>query len=282
MSVDKPIQINIQEVLSARLGSRARFVPRFLVRWIERLICQDELNGLLERNFPLRGADFCDGVLCDLDVKLEIRNEELLPENPRCIFVANHPLGGLDGMSMISWLSRHYGRPVHFVVNDLLMAVEPLSDCFVPVNKHGRQSRDTLTSLEDALAGDDPVIIYPAGLCSRLGDDGVVADLAWNKMFVNKAIESKRDIVPLYFDGHNSPSFYKWARRRMRMGIKFNFEMILLPREIFRSRGKTFTISCGRSICWQSLDGGAKAAATAATLRQTVYELNENKSVDQK
>lgn len=151
MTSEKPIQINISEVLSSRLGKRARFVPRFIVRRIEKLICQDELNELLRNNFPKRGADFCDGVLKDLDVSIEVHNEHLLPDNPRCIFVSNHPLGGLDGMSMISWLTRHYGRQVHFVVNDLLMVVEPLSECFVPVNKHGRQSRSTLTSLEDAL-----------------------------------------------------------------------------------------------------------------------------------
>ena len=282
MSADRPIRIDVGGVLASRLGGKARFVPRFLIRWLEKLICQDKLNQLLESNYPLRGAEFCDGVLCDLDVTIDIRNENLLPKNPRCIIVSNHPLGGLVGMSMISWLSRHYNRPVRFVVNDLLMAVEPLTDCFVPVNKHGRQSRSSLGSLEEALAGDGPVVIYPAGLCSRLGDDGVVADLAWNKMFVTKAIESRRDIVPVHFDGHNSPSFYRWARIRQRLGIKFNFEMLLLPREVFRSRGKTFTITCGTPVPWQSLEGGAKAASTAAQLRRQVYALPTNISVNEK
>lgn len=276
MTEEKPIRINIREVLASRLGRRARFIPGFIIRQLERLVCQDEMNSLLERNFPLRGADFCDGVLRDLDVNLDVRDEHLLPQSPRCIIVSNHPLGGLDGMSMISWLSRHYGRPVHFVVNDLLMVVEPLRDCFVPVNKHGRQSRGSVKSLDQVLAGDDPVVIYPAGLCSRLGDDGVVADLAWNKMAVTKAIESCRDVVPVHFDGHNSPSFYRWARRRLHLGLKFNFEMILLPREIFRSRGKTFTLTCGRPISWRDLRGGSEAAASAAHLRQIVYSLPVN------
>lgn len=270
---DKAIQINIREVLVQRLGSRVRFVPGFLVRLIERLICQEQLNALLRNNFPLRGADFCDGVLCDLDIDLKILGEESLPANPRCIFVSNHPLGGLDGISMISWLTHQYRRPVHFVVNDLLMAVDPLRECFVPVNKHGRQSRSTSTSLDNILAGDDPVVIYPAGLCSRLGDDGTIADLAWNKMAVTKAIESRRDIVPLHFDGMNSPTFYRWARRRLRLGLKFNYEMILLPREIFRSKGSTFTIRCGSTVPWQALGSISEASATAAALRQAVYRL---------
>lgn len=273
MDESKPIRIDLQAVIKSRLGGRARMIPRFVVRRLEKLICQDQLNKLLADNFPLRGADFCEGVLRSLDVKLDVRGEESLPADPRIIIASNHPLGGLDGMAMIAWLSRHYGRPVHFVVNDLLMAVEPLQECFVPINKHGRQSRSSARSIDEALAGNDPVVIYPAGLCSRRQPDGTIADLAWNKMFINKAIESHRDIVPVHFGGHNSESFYRMADRRRRLGIKFNFEMILLPREVFRSAGSTFTLTVGDTVPWQSLRGGAKASEEAAALRQKVYSL---------
>lgn len=275
MPTDRLIQIDIGRELSQKLGRRARYVPRILVKAIERLIRQDELNDLLVRNFPRRGAEFCEGVLDTLGVKLEVKDAARLPASPRCIIASNHPLGGLDGMSMIAWLHRHYNCPVHFVVNDLLMAVDPLRDCFVPINKHGAQSRGAAKLIDEVLAGDDPVVIYPAGLVSRLGDDGKIADLEWRKMVVNKAIESRRDIVPVHFAGENSPSFYRWARRRLRLGIKFNFEMVLLPRELFRAGGKTFTLTCGDPIAWQSLRGGREAAAEAARIRNIVYSLSQ-------
>jgi len=273
MSQSKPIRIDIGQIIESRLGARTSMIPRFLVRWLERLICQDKLNELLENNFPLRGAEFCDGVLCDLDVRLDVVGEENLPAETRIIIAANHPLGGLDGLSMISWVSRHYRIPAQFVVNDLLMAVEPLTDCFVPVNKHGRQSRNTLTTLDEVLAGNAPLVIYPAGLCSRLHDNGVIADLEWNKMFITKAIESHRDIVPVHFDGRNSQLFYNIARWRRKLGIKVNLEMALLPREVFRSSGSTFTLRCGKPVPWQSLRGGSEAAEQASILRRTVYNL---------
>lgn len=272
MYASKPIQIDLQAILKERLGKRSRYVPSFLVRGVERLIHQDGLNGLLKHNFPKRGADFCDGVLADLNVRLDVRGEENMPSDSRCIIASNHPLGGLDGISMISWASRHYGKPVHFVVNDLLMAVEPLTDCFVPVNKHGSQSRNAARCLDAALERDHPVVIYPAGLCSRRMDDGSIADLRWNKMFINKAIESRRPIVPVHFEGHNSPSFYRLARMRQKSGLKFNFEMVLLPREVFRSAGSTFTLTVGRPISWENLVG-ADANAKAAEIRETVYTL---------
>lgn len=274
MPTNRPIQIDVSQVLARKLGKKARYVPRLLVGAIERLIHQDELNDLLVRNFPRRGAEFCEGVLDTLGVTLKVKEAERLPASPRCIIASNHPLGGLDGMSMIAWLRRHYGRPVHFVVNDLLMAVDPLKECFVPINKHGSQSRGSARLIDEVLAGDDPVVIYPAGLVSRLGRDGRIADLEWRKMVVNKAIESRRDIVPVHFAGENSPSFYRWARRRERLGLKFNFEMVLLPRELFRARGKTFTLTCGEPIPWHSLRGGIDAAAEAARIRNIVYSLS--------
>lgn len=276
MNANQPIRIDVAAVVRSKLGNRARFVPRFLTKGLARLICQDGLNELLEKNFPRRGADFCEGVLDSLSVKLDVRGEEHLPREKRIIIVSNHPLGGLDGMSMIAWLSKHYCSNVHFVVNDLLMAVEPLTECFVPVNKTGRQNKGHAGALDAALAGDDPVVIYPAGLCSRLGYDGEIADLQWQKMFVNKAIDSRRDIVPVFFDGRNSRSFYRAARWRSRLKIKFNFEMLLLPREVFRSAGKRFTLTVGKAIAWQELKGGAAARATADAIRRTVYSLRDN------
>ncbi len=274
MASDRPIVIDLRQVLASKLGKRSRLVPAPLIRALERLICLEQLNTLLRNNFPRRGADFCEGVMDELGLTLDVRQGENMPADRRCIVVSNHPLGGLDGISMIAWLSRHYGGvPVHFVVNDLLMAVEPLKECFVPVNKHGAQSRGSVADLDAVLAGDDPVVIYPAGLVSRLGDDGAIADLEWRKMVVNKAIESHRNIVPVHFDGRNSRSFYRWARMRKRLGIKFNFEMMLLPRELVRSRNKTFTITVGTPVPWNALRGGSEAKAEAARLRDIVYSL---------
>lgn len=270
-----PIKIDLQKVLASKLGKKARWVPRFLVHAMEKLIHQDELNELLEKNFPRRGPDFCDGVLADLGVALDVMCPQNMPADKRVIIVSNHPLGGLDGMTMISWVSRHYGgSKVHFVVNDLLMVVEPLSDCFVPINKHGAQSRRSAASLDEVLAGNNPVVIYPAGLVSRLGDDGKIADLTWRKTVITKAIESHRDIVPVHFGGQNSPSFYRWARLRKKIGLKFNYEMILLPRELFRCKGAKFILTCGKPIPWQSFKGGKDAAREASHLRNIVYSLS--------
>lgn len=271
-----PLEINVGEVLRQRIPRYWRFIPRGLVRWLERTVCQDELNRLLRDNFPRRDADFCRGVLDDLGVTVNFHNLDNLPpkEQTRVLFVSNHPLGGLDGMALIDFVRTYYGIAPRFIVNDLLNAVEPLSDTFIPVNKHGAQSREAILRLDDAFASDAPLLMFPAGLVSRRGKKGVVADLEWQKMFVAKARQYGRDIIPLHFYGENSSFFYKFAKFRRRIGLKFNIEMIYLPREVFRSKGKTFDVVVGKPIPHVSLDD-MPPARKAQQIRQMVYDLEK-------
>lgn len=271
-----PLEINVGEVLRQRIPRYWRFIPRRLVHWLERTVCQDELNRLLRDNFPRRDADFCRGVLDDLGVTVNFHNLDNLPpkEQTRVLFVSNHPLGGLDGMSLIDFVRTYYGVAPRFIVNDLLNAVEPLSDTFIPVNKHGAQSREAILRLDDAFASDAPLLMFPAGLVSRRGKKGVVADLEWQKMFVAKARQYGRDIIPLHFYGENSSFFYKFAKFRRRIGLKFNIEMIYLPREVFRSKGKTFDVVVGKPIPHASLDD-MPPARKAQQIRQMVYDLEK-------
>lgn len=264
MTTEGPIRIDLEAVLRTKMRRR---LPRFFVRWLERVICQKQLNDMLEYAYPRRGADFCRAVMEHLDISLRIVDEQLLPSaaNRRVTIISNHPLGGLDGMALIDYVARRYGCEPLFVVNDLLMAVEPLSDVFVPINKHGSQSRRAALALEEAMAGERPVLVFPAGLCSRK-IDGKITDLPWNKMFVQKSRQYGRTIIPLHFQAENSAKFYRTAMWRKRLHIPFNIEMALLPGEVFRSKGKTFSIICGSPVEPSTLPADLRAAT--AVMRQ--------------
>lgn len=267
-----PIKLDLQAVLSSKMGSKSRFIPRWIVKRLEKLIHQDDMNRMLEEAYPRRGSGFCEAVTNHLDIRIRVEGLENMPpkEQKKVIICSNHPLGGLDGMSLIKFVADYYGTEPLFIINDLLMAIEPLREVFVPVNKHGLQSRSTIEAIDEAMRSDRPVIIFPAGLCSRRRN-GKVKDLEWQKMFVQKAIRHGRDIVPLAFKGHNSDNFYKWAARREKLGIKFNAEMILLPGEVFKSRGKTFTISVAPLVRVESLEKDVRKATNK--IRQTVDSL---------
>lgn len=275
MSKRQWLKIDVDAVLRERLPRYYRFIPRFMISWLKHEICQDEMNGMLSRADGLEGAQFCRSVLDYLNVGYEMRGADNLPvpDDRRVTYVSNHPLGGLDGMALIDMVTRHYGTEPYFVVNDLLMAVEPLRKVFVPVNTHGRQSRQGTSGIEEAFASDRPVIVFPAGLVSRKGNGGLIADLKWRKSFVNLSVKYGRDIIPMYFDGTNSGTFYELARARERLGLKFNFEMIRLPREIMLSRGKNYTIHIGKRIPASRLEGGRRADDETLAVRKIVYNL---------
>lgn len=267
-----PIRIDVGAVLESRLGAKSARVPHWVVRRLESLIRQDRLNEMLRVAYPRRGAEFCRAVIDHLGITVQVNGISNMPakDQRRVIFVSNHPLGGLDGMALIDFVASHYSCSPRFVVNDLLMAVEPLREVFLPINKHGAQSRESITAIDEAMEADVPVIIFPAGLCSRRRR-GKVADLEWRKMFVQKAREFHRDIVPIGFRAENSPAFYRAARWRERLGIKLNIEMALLPGEIFKAEGKTFTVNVGKIIEWNTLTSDTRAET--ARIRRTVDQL---------
>lgn len=204
----------------------SRFIPEFVFRKLARIIRQDELNRISGENVGKEGPDFARGVMESLDIKLSCKGVENLPSEGRYVFASNHPLGGLDGMALLSFLCDRYDNHVKCLVNDVLMAIKPLRSVFLPINKYGSQSREAMKRVEGAYAGDDQILMFPAGLCSRMNDKGEVCDLEWQKSFITKSVETKRDVIPVYFEGLNSKFFYRFARIRKRLGIKFNIELI--------------------------------------------------------
>ena len=265
------MRIDVDKVLRERLPKHYRYIPRFAVRWLERTICQDQLNAILLKMAGKNSVDAATAALDEMDITMRATGLEQLPEG-RYMFVSNHPLGGLDGLALISLLGNRYDKNIKFLVNDLLMAVEPLRGVFLPVNKYGSQSRAAATQIEEALKSDAQFITFPAGLCSRMQPDGTIADLPWQKAAVAHAVNYQRDIVPIFFDAHNSRFFYRFAKWRKKLGIKFNIELIFLPKEMIKQCGATLRVFIGEPIPWDSLDARAPKRE-AARLRDLVINM---------
>ena len=265
------MRIDVDKVLRDRLPKHYKRIPRFVVRWLERVICQDRLNDILQRMAGKDSVDAATAALDEMNITIEASGLDNLPDG-RYLFVSNHPLGGLDGLALISLLGNRYERCIKFLVNDLLMAVEPLRGVFLPVNKYGKQSRESAVQIDEALLSDDQIITFPAGLCSRMQPDGTIADLPWQKAAVVHAANYHRDIVPVYFDARNSRFFYRFAKWRKKLGIKFNIELIFLPKEMLKQSGSTLHAIIGEPISWTTLDI-SKPKQEAARLRDIVYQL---------
>jgi len=269
-------KINVREVFKNKNPKVAKMLPGFIYRYIERIIHQKEMNDGIPIFGDKMGLDFIKGALVYLGAKIQVKGKENIPTDGRYIFVSNHPLGGLDGLVFAHVIGQFHSN-IQFLVNDILMNLENLDPIFIPVNKHGRQSVEYVRKIEKAYESDAQILNFPAGLCSRK-IKGKIVDLEWKKSFVSKAIQHKRDIVPIHIDGRNSNFFYNLSNFRIKLGIKTNLEMFYLVDEMFKQKNKNITLTVGKPIPYQTFDKSLHQKKWALKVKNHIYGLTENQS----
>lgn len=263
--------IDLEKVISSKNPKLLKYIPSFLLNYLKKILHVDELNGAIYRNREKIGSDFATVILEEFQAKINVFNEHLIPRTGRYIIVSNHPLGGLDGMALISVIGK-VRKDVVFPVNDLLLFLPTLKPIFIPVNKVGSNSSQNAKLLHQTFASDKIVLYFPAGLCSRK-ISGQIMDLAWKKTFVSKAREYKRDVIPVYIDGKNSNFFYNLSNIRKKFGIKANLEMLYLVDEMYKQKNKNINIIIGEPVSYQSFDNSKRDREWAADMKNKVYEL---------
>ncbi|MDO4191252.1 MAG: 1-acyl-sn-glycerol-3-phosphate acyltransferase [Bacteroidales bacterium] len=269
----KPLSIDIDAIVKAKTS---KHIPQCLINLLKRVVHQDEINAFLKRD--LHGVDFFQGVL-DLmqcsDSVAGAENLKLIPDGQSAIFASNHPLGALEAMVMGKHFGEIYGTELNFVVNEFLMYLTPIANYFTPVDVASTsvmKNRNAKERLQQLFASKKHVVMFPSGAASRR-IDGIVQDKPWKKTFVTMAKEHHRCIVPVKVDGRNSIHFYLLAKLRELLGIKFSYEMLLLPDEMFRQRGKTISITIGKPIEWENLMSVKDDWTLVKLIRQKVYSL---------
>lgn len=270
----EPQKLDLDKVLQEKAPGIYNKIPRFAINYLKRKVHLDELNEILTIYADKDGVDFMEAVVGYFNLTLDIHGLDRIPDDGRYIFVSNHPLGGLDGICLSAAIGGKYNKKIKYVVNDVLYFIRNLQSIFLPVNKYGRQTKLAVNTVNDAYESDNQIITFPAGLCSRK-EKGEIIDLPWQKNFIQKAIESKRDVVPVYFDGKNSNFFYKFANIRKALGIKFNVELIFLPDEMFKNKNKKFSIFFGQPIPYTHFDNSNTAVQWTEYVREKTYSLKK-------
>ena len=265
-------RINLKQILQQKAPSVARKIPNFVVNYLIKTIHQEELNDILTRYHDKQGVDFMNELISYFDLTIKLEDEENIPNDGRFIFASNHPLGGLDGICLSAIIGSKFDGKIKYPVNDLLLYLPNLRSIFIPVNKHGAQDRSAALKMEEAYSSDNQMITFPAGLCSRR-IKGQILDLEWKKSFIQKAVEHKRDIIPVYFDARNSSFFYGLSNLRKALGVKANIEMLYLSDEMFKQKHKTFKVYFGEPIPWQTFDNSKKPAEWARWVKERAYKL---------
>jgi putative hemolysin len=276
-SIDNKKFIDIDEVFHSKNPGLYKVLPRFIISYLKKIVHQDEINRFIELNGHKTEFDFVDAIINEFEVNVTFEGLENVPSTAGFIMAANHPLGGLDAMALVQVVGTKR-KDIRFIVNDILLQLKNLSGIFVGVNKHGKNSLETLHTLDQEYASGQGMLIFPAGLVSRK-QHGQIRDLEWKKSFITKSRKHNLPVIPVYIGGNNSAFFYNLSKLRTRIGIKANIEMLYLADEMYKQKNHTISIIFGKPISSEIFNNKKPERDWAQLVKHHIYNLGREGSL---
>jgi putative hemolysin len=199
------------------------------------------------------------------------RDRNNIPATGRVVIVANHPLGALDGMSLLK-LVGEVRRDVKIVANDMLMNFAAVESLFLPVDNLSKSTRkSSIARIIDSLNNEEAVIVFPAGEVSRIRPNGI-RDGKWNSGFLNFAKKTNAPILPVYIGARNSSLFYSASM------VYKPLSGMMLAHEMFNKNSKSIFMRVGEAIPYQQIEQlPLVKAEKAKLLRRHLYRMAKGK-----
>ncbi len=205
-------------------------------------------------------------------LKTDLNN---IPDKVPIVFIANHPLGGWDGLALIKILSKK--RPdVKFVVNFLLEKIAPLKQYFIGVNPFEKNkalfsSYKGIREMHSYLQNGNSLAFFPAGeVSTNYGKLKRVEDRAWQNNIIKFIKQSNVYVVPVYINDKNSPFFHFLGR------IHPSLRTLRLPQELINKKNSDIKIRFGYPIHINAFKNITKIKQLGKTLKSITYCLNTN------
>lgn len=268
--------LNIEQAVQQKFPKFEHSKPWFkksTLSFLRRITHEQEVNRFLEQHSQLTGFDFIDEVLDYFNFSYSISNRHRhnIPATGRVVIVANHPLGALDGLSLLKMVGE-VRRDVKIVANDMLLNFSALSPLFLPVDNLSKSTRkSSVGNIIDSLNRDEAVIVFPAGEVSRIRPSGV-RDGKWNSGFLNFAKKTNAPVLPVFVGARNSSLFYSASM------VYKPLSGMMLAHEMFNKNSKTIQICVGEPIPYQQIEAlPLVKAEKAKLLRRHLYRLAKGK-----
>ncbi|MEO0443512.1 MAG: lysophospholipid acyltransferase family protein, partial [Pseudomonadota bacterium] len=241
---------DIEKLLKQRLPSDSVLKKQFfkpMVWLLKKILHQHEFKAFDKKYPHVKGFDFVDQVLDYFNASYSVRDteQERIPSQGRVVIIANHPIGSLDGLALLK-LVRSVRHDVKIVANEILMGIKNIQPCLLAVdNMTGNTNRESVMAIRKHLNQDAAVIVFPAGVVSRLTPKGV-RDGKWNAGFLRFAASTQSPVLPIYITARNSIFFYILSI------ISRPLSTIWLVPEMFKHRNRCIPIRVGDLIPYES------------------------------
>ncbi len=110
---------------------------------LKKVVHESSINEFLNKNSHLKGFEFVDAVLdyFNFDYTVSSNDIQNIPSSGKVVIIANHPLGGLDALSLLKLVGT-VRSDVKIVANDFLVGIDALKSLFIPIDNYKmRQSK---------------------------------------------------------------------------------------------------------------------------------------------
>ena len=269
--------LNIENAIHQKFPSfqqKSPWIKKPTLSLLRKISHEQDVNLFLDTHQDLKGFDFIDQVLeyFNFSYSISHRDRSNIPASGRVVIVANHPLGALDGLSLLK-LVGEIRRDVKIVVNDMLMNFKAAENLMLPVDNISKSTqKSSIAKIIKSLNNDEAVIVFPAGEVSRIRPNGV-RDGKWTTGFLNFAKKTNSPILPIYVDARNSSLFYSSSM------VYKPLAGMLLAHEIFNKKSQTISMRVGKSIPYHQVELlPLTKNETAKLLRRHLYRIGKGKS----
>ena len=254
------------------------WLKRWTIRAIEYLAGRNYFVPLYQKwkndVIPSGGPVF-EPVLDLINVKLELNGvawPPALDTSAPLVIVANHPFGMVDGFCAMT-LAERLGRPFKVLMHKDLMKVPEIRPYSLAVDfgesraavaNNIEMRREALRLLKEGTT----IVVFPAGgVATSPTPWGKAVDLPW-KVFTSRMIlESKAQVLPIYFEGQNSAVFHaiSWVSLTLRLSM--------IIREFRTHVGRRVVVRIGEVIPFEKLEGQDRKTLTTV-LYEAVHKLS--------
>lgn len=185
-----------------------------------------------------------------------------VPRQGPLIVVANHPLGGLEGL-ILSQILLQVRPDLKVLTNRLLCQIPELRELFIGIDNIGGQHQlpnaRSLRVVSRHLDHGGAILMFPAGTVSSWNwRHGCLEDQPWNRLAGHYAKRSNATCLPIHVEGRNSRSFYACGK------ISKMLRTAMLARAMMGQRGKHIGVRIGAPF---TIDPNLDATTATTYLR---------------
>jgi putative hemolysin len=241
----------------------------------ERLLALKTLKNV-HQDIPAgkNSAEFLNNVLDRFQIRHSIcpADRRAIPRKGPTVVIANHPLGGIDGILLASILCS-VRTDVKILANYFLGRIPEMRPLFFMVDPFGNKfsinkNRTALKKAVRWIRGGGLLMVFPAGEVSHFRwKTKKIEDPEWDKRVARLIRWTRARVVPAYFKGRNSLAFQAAGL------IHPLLRTLMLPRELLQKQSTHIHLKIGSPIPYRRIAGITRDSDLTAYLRFRTYLL---------